>query len=444
MCGHVGVVGDLTAKEEKIIKELLVVDSLRGVDSTGVAVVGKNNDDVKLAKHLGHPFELMESAGFRKALSAQCQRGIIGHNRYGTVGKVSRVNAHPFEFDTLVGAHNGTLKSKWKIPDQQYFDTDSEALYNHMDSKGLKDLMTYMDGAWALVWWDKMEQSINFLRNKERTLYLTYTEDAKQLYWASEAWMLTGVLGRNGVKIKEPFMLGEDVHLSIVVNKNGSMDKPHATNMPSKYTAPVVQTYNRYLGNVTPINESKKEGVAPVTAANSQAASSTSGFGGSKQVKLTVTTLVENDGYGSAYLTCKSSERPYANVRWYFGRGIEPEDMIDELIVGDISEAVIRGNDPMYFKVIASTVTMADDPVGAAEEETVEETYEDHRGRHLSFNDWMHKHGDCTFCTQSILPTDRHAFNAAGQIFCETCMEDDGVKQYTSFTKLVEKTSFVN
>jgi hypothetical protein len=98
----------------------------------------------------------------------------------------------------------------------------------------------------------------------------------------------------------------------------------------------------------------------------------------------------------------------------------------------------------MYFKVIASTVTMADDPVGAAEEEPVEETYEDHRGRHLSFNDWMHKHGDCTFCTQSILPTDRHAFNAAGQVFCETCMEYDGVKQYTSFTKLVEKTSFVN
>ena len=39
MCGLVGVLGNITHKEEKAFHELLIVDVLRGKHSTGVAMV---------------------------------------------------------------------------------------------------------------------------------------------------------------------------------------------------------------------------------------------------------------------------------------------------------------------------------------------------------------------------------------------------------------------
>lgn len=489
MCGLIGVAGLVGAKEEKIIKELLIVDSLRGVDSTGIAVVPRANGEVKLAKKLGHAYELIEHHSFNRAL-AGVHRAIIGHNRWGTIGRVSSANAHPFDFDTVVGAHNGTLTSKWKFKDNHRFDTDSEALYNHMDQFGLPGVMENIAGAWALTWWDKEEESINFLRNKERPLWMIFSDDSKQLFWSSELWMLEGVLARNGVKTKEAFPLGEDIHLSIVVDKNGNMDKPHAVACPSKMPPPVMhkQSYPNYAshtdltkGNVGNVNggaagkvhqideaKLKKEGVAPVSATSKEPTQfSQSGYGGSKTVLLSVLSLVENDGYGSAYLSCHDAKNPFAKLRWYFGRYTRPDDVIGEEIMADISEMVLRMNEPAYFKVIDSTVVSID-PVGETsgaaavaesvdsdgaveevlaglnadgEEAEEEEMYEDGRGRKLDYNDWMSKHGECTFCSDLIMPTDRHAFNGAYQIFCHSCMENDDCKQYTSFQKVVEKSA---
>lgn len=479
ICGLVGVAGVVGAKEEKIVKELLIVDSLRGVDSTGIAVVPRAGGDVKLAKKLGHAYELIEHRYFNQALGG-LHRAIIGHNRWGTIGRVSSANAHPFDFEGLVGAHNGTLTSKWKFKDNLKFDTDSEAMYNHLDQHGLKNLMGNMAGAWAMTWWDKEEETINFLRNKERPLWLIFSEDGNQLFWASELWMLKGVLDRNGVKTKEAFPLGEDVHLSITIDTDGVMEKPHAVNMPA--TLAVLPVYhqqqqpNYFRGNsgnvnggatnVLQINEAKlkKEGVVPGTAVprQNQTQLSQSGYGGSKTVLLSVLSLVENDGYGSSYLSCHDAKQPFAKIRWYYGRYTKADDMIGEEIIADISEMVIRMNDPAYFKVIDSSAVLVDavgDSSGAAavadsvdievdsvveeaseEAEQVEE-YEDARGRMLDFNGWMQKHGECTFCSDVVLPTDRHAFNGSYQIFCHTCMENDDCTQYTSFQKVVEKAA---
>lgn len=480
MCGLIGVAGVVGAKEEKIVKELLIVDSLRGVDSTGIAVVPRGDSDVKVAKKIGHAYELIEHRSFNQAL-AGLHRAIIGHNRWGTIGRVSSVNAHPFDFDTLVGAHNGTLTSKWKFKDNNRFDTDSEAMYNHMDQKGLRDTMENMAGAWAMTWWDKDAETINFLRNKERPLWLIYTDDNKQLFWSSELWMLEGVLARNGVKTKEAFPLGEDVHLSIAIDKDGAMDKPHAVNMPAKMVPPPVvhQSYHNYhqhqqqqqkgnqgnvkggATNVLQLNEAKlkKEGVTPSTVeSHPKTQFSQSGYGGSKTVLLSVLSLVENDGYGSAYLSCHDAKNPFAKICWYFGRCTKPDDVIGEEIIADLSEMVLRMNDPAYFKVIDSTVVGVD-PVGdsgadavaaslehpddAAVEQAaeVEELYEDGRGRMIDYNEWMSKHGECTFCSDLIMPTDRHAFNGMYQVFCHSCMENDDCKQYTSFQKVVEKSA---
>lgn len=439
MCGLVGVAGLFNGKEEKALKELLIVDSLRGVDSTGLAVVPRQAGEARITKDLGDPFQLMDTKGFENLFKGM-NRVAIGHNRYGTMGKAIRANAHPFEFDTLIGAHNGTLKSKWKIPDGQKYDVDSQALYAHMDKEGVKDLMQYMEGAWALVWWDKVEETINFLRNKERTLYLAYANDDKCVFWASERWMLEGVLARNDIKYTEPYLLGEDVHLSIAIGMDGKMEKPRAIMCPSTYTPVytyhVQQQQNKYLPPVTstPVKspEAKKAGVTPSSSKVVQIGSK-NGLAGSKQVLLEVLSKVDKDEHGSSYLSCASPVFPYANLRWYYGRSIDPDEAIGEEIVADIHDNRVEvGSQATYYKVVHSSVKFVE-PV---EEVVIEpEEYEDSRGRKLSYNDWVNKHGECAWCSDVVLPTDKHAFNSGGQVFCSSCVDNKDVSQF--FTKLV-------
>jgi len=423
----------------------LIVDSLRGIDSTGVAVIPRSTGDARIAKAVGDPFQLIDTHAFGEAFKGM-NRVCIGHNRWGTVGKNTRANAHPFDFDSLVGAHNGTLTSKWEIPGGNKWDVDSQALYSYMDEKGVKKLMDYMKGAWALVWWDKLEETINFLRNKERSLYLAFTEDGKAVFWASEAWMLTGVLGRHDIKHKEPYMLSEDVHLSIRVGINGVMEKPRAIMCPATYVA---KTYfpqhqqNQYTppGTVPPTTPpvTKKAGGVPQAAnASSKVVQlgSKSGLAGSKKVVLEVLSKVEKDEHGSAYLTCFTQNYPYANIRWYYGKNIDADEAIGQEIIGDISDSRIEiGSQATYYKVVHSSVDFVEPVEETIIAEPFPQTYEDFRGRALSYNDWINKHGECAWCSDVVLPTDKHAFNSGGQVFCSHCVDNKEVNQF--FTQII-------
>ena len=52
MCGLTGVAGKIGKSEEDIFRDLLVVDALRGTDSTGIAAINAQFD-VKIAKLVG-------------------------------------------------------------------------------------------------------------------------------------------------------------------------------------------------------------------------------------------------------------------------------------------------------------------------------------------------------------------------------------------------------
>ena len=158
MCGLVGVAGDLTAKEDKILRTLLILDTVRGEDSTGIAAIPKFGDAV-VVKTVGPAFELFNLKKYENTINKQ-NRVVIGHNRFATQGAVNKANAHPFEFDTLVGVHNGTLRNKSKLKDANTFVVDSENLYHHIEQEGLRDAIDTVDGAYALVWWNKNEETL--------------------------------------------------------------------------------------------------------------------------------------------------------------------------------------------------------------------------------------------------------------------------------------------
>lgn len=189
MCGHVGVAGKLEFKDEALIKKLLVLDYFRGPDSTGIASIRKNGD-VKIAKVASHPMDLFEMKRYTQAAAGFQSIAMIGHNRLATKGVVNNQNAHPYQYGHIVGAHNGTLdKKSWEdlqVLAGEETAVDSQAIFAAIAAVGIEETVKHMSGAWALVWADMEEGTLNFLRNKERPFWFAYEAGFNRLFWASE------------------------------------------------------------------------------------------------------------------------------------------------------------------------------------------------------------------------------------------------------------------
>lgn len=212
MCGLVGVMGatPLADNVRKAFYDMLVMDSLRGEDSTGVAVISGawQNPSVELFKSVGGPSDFFyEHSPYKnnRDMTNKPVHVFLGHNRAATQGAVNVANAHPFEFDNLVGAHNGTVQ-KWsinKFHNANQYDVDSQIIYSQLSHTNVDDVWRDADGAMALSWWDKRDQTLNLIRNNQRTLSFVYSEDDKQVFWSSEGVFTFAATSRRGVKVKD-------------------------------------------------------------------------------------------------------------------------------------------------------------------------------------------------------------------------------------------------
>ncbi|MNF29809.1 Glutamine--fructose-6-phosphate aminotransferase [isomerizing] [compost metagenome] len=198
MCGLVGVAGHINGKEEGVFKRLLEIDTIRGPHSTGILGVDARGFTT-VVKKVGTPWDLYEYKSFdeifRKKLTV-----LMGHNRFATKGKISSLNAHPFEHDHIIGAHNGTLRNQGLLPDHQKFDVDSDNIFHSISKLGVAQTVEKLCGAFALTWWDEEQETMNFIRNTERPLHICLSEDGKTIFWASESWMLEVTLKLAGIK----------------------------------------------------------------------------------------------------------------------------------------------------------------------------------------------------------------------------------------------------
>lgn len=460
MCGHVGIAGDMNGTHDKILKTLLILDSLRGEDSTGVAFVSKFTGTVSVAKQLGDPFNLFQDNKFENNMK-KLNKVFIGHNRYATSGGVSKTGAHPFEFDTLVGAHNGTLGSKFRLEDHNDFKVDSQALYHNIEKNGLKAAIAPLGAvgnSWSLVWWDKIEQTINFLRNKERPLWMARTEDGNVLFWASEYWMLDVALHRAGIKFGPIFQTEEDTHYSVHIDNKGQMQKPKVSKVEadpvvyaqqyagSNYRGSPSQTTN--TATQKPVQNNVVQLPAPANTATAVTPATSKGVDVSKKEtspfvkhsglassgsfltsKKRVFELLkgQRDGNGAMFISLFDPLEPYIDIRLYPHKtDVFLFDCEGSEIIADVSEyctadtTALRG----YYKVSPWTVSLSGTTL---EQVTVEERFADHRGTLITEIEWKEQYSLCSWCSELLDPINRNRFTHGGDCLCPGCSTNSEV-----------------
>ena len=235
MCGLVGVIGgSLASNHFEAFKWMLMFDTTRGEDSTGVAfrkVSHKTKKgEVTVLKAEGLPSnlyrkfpEVFSSKGVFKntTITETSVNWLMGHNRAATVGLVNSLNAHPFHHGGITGCHNGTVRSgltQLLSGPELKGSTDSEKIfYNLSKGKTLQEIVDVITGGTALTWWDSKKQSFNIYRNKDRPMHIVQDLVNNTIYYASEAWILKLALAKINLghlkdKIEE---LPEDTHLEI-------------------------------------------------------------------------------------------------------------------------------------------------------------------------------------------------------------------------------------
>ncbi len=198
MCGIVAMISRKTHgfyhSDLELMESLLLLDTLRGPDSTGLFTVMRDKS-ICMTKIGSHPLHLYQTAAWPKHKNKAVQHGkiIVGHNRKATSGAINSENAHPFHEENIVLVHNGMVRGGHKKMAET--EVDSHAVCHAFNEKGAEEVLKTLDAAFAFVWWDISKQKLFAVRNDERPLTLTTTEDLFIL--ASEAWMPSVLLGRS-------------------------------------------------------------------------------------------------------------------------------------------------------------------------------------------------------------------------------------------------------
>lgn len=233
MCGLVGIYSStaLSDTELNLFKGLLLVDQIRGYHATGVAKLKTQTGDIAIHKRALDATDYLADADTKKFLTEDRGNIYIGHNRWATVGdKGKDANAHPFQQDHITLVHNGGVDS-WGMDLLEGYDDKEVVVDSHMVTMTIakhgvrKAVEEYLSGAFALVWWDAKERSLNFIRNGDRPLFLAVLNTGA-LVWASEKGMMDvycdrGANSRMPSYRMVPELIEKDMHYKFLFNEQG-------------------------------------------------------------------------------------------------------------------------------------------------------------------------------------------------------------------------------
>lgn len=255
MCGLFGAYsGYLNKQELANVRTLGILSQFRGIDSTGIAVVSRRKNKLKVDVHK----DIVDSSNFfwyskqaDELLDSNGPSVVIGHCRAATHGSVNETNAHPLQERHITGVHNGTIDRFAPKHDEKDTMSDSRLLMRNISYHGLFPTLREagFSGAWAVVYFDHSNGTLNFIRNAKRPLWFMYNKGRSTLYWASEKRMLDFVAAADPSAFNEPLLIKEDLRITYQVGNMNPRTEVFNLYQPS---APVV--------SVPAATEKKEEG----------------------------------------------------------------------------------------------------------------------------------------------------------------------------------------
>lgn len=182
MCGIVGLITKATngfaIKEIEVITQMLHSNQVRGSDGTGVFYNTKANKGmVKVVKSAVPACDFIRTTEYNNATDTflRASNFVIGHNRSATKGKIDNDCTHPFKEKHITLIHNGTLETQKELNDT--VEVDSHAICHSMAEIGAEETIKLLNGAFALVWWNAIDKTLNICRNNSRPLFIIETKD---------------------------------------------------------------------------------------------------------------------------------------------------------------------------------------------------------------------------------------------------------------------------
>ena len=217
MCGIVGYITDETTlgaeKRAKYLAQALTVDVLRGEDSTGVYVVPHEHTDITQRhagwfKSLASGPDFVDKKEYKDLMMHTADyKYAVGHNRFATMGAIDVDSAHPFQEGPITLVHNGTLDTTYNLPIPMHelddVDVDSHTICHNLVEHDVDSVVSELCGAFALVWHDSRDDSLNIVRNTKRPLHMARVKNQKTIIFASEGGMLHWIAERNQMQLED-------------------------------------------------------------------------------------------------------------------------------------------------------------------------------------------------------------------------------------------------
>lgn len=246
MCGHAGIIGKGLLSTMDVARQLAIIGQVRGEDGTGIAAFTRNGEGGYI-KSKNNAFFLLfgeEWPKFKKANSTA--DFVMVHNRAATKGEIKDANTHPFNVQHITLAHNGTLLNHHSLNFKLGIKTevDSQAITHMVAEKGIDEAYKELDGAAALVYFNAQDNTLNIVRNEQRTLFYAPFNNGAHIIYASEQWMIDAVQRNKDWKRSGDIVSFEvDKLYTFSINSKGEIG------VEGRKLAPFVGTTYHYLGS---------------------------------------------------------------------------------------------------------------------------------------------------------------------------------------------------